>query len=242
MAIIRSGQGNDVCLAVDPTYDAIHGSFRAPEGGGGYYRMTLLSGTIDALAAGGIFYAFQNPTANNGLCVVTNVSVGFRAIAGSNTSTSFIVSMYATRSYTVLETIGIATAPSLKANVMTSARSTQMNARLRISNNGAISNGTGTDDAQPLASAIFTHPGAISNLGLYSVPLFQQAAGTSSSGLSTLGGGSTGTGGAGGIGTWLHPLVLAPGEGFRLRTDTAIVVGNTFVAYVDVEWFEPTSF
>lgn len=208
--------------------------------------MTLLSGTITALAANSIFYAFQNPTANNGLCVVTNVSVGFRAIAGSNTSTSFIVSMYATRSYTVLETIGIATAPSLKANVMTSARSTQMNARLRISNNGAISNGTGTDDAQPLASAIFTHPGAISNLGLYSVPLFQQAAGTSSSGSTGTGGtsssGSTVTGGAGGIGTWLHPLVLAPGEGFRLRADTAIVVGNTFVAYVDVEWFEPTSF
>jgi hypothetical protein len=242
MAIIRSGQGNDVCLAVDPTYDAIHGSFRAPEGGGGYYRTTLLSGTITALAAGSIFYAFQNPTTNNGLCVVTNVNVGFRAIAG-NTSNSFIVSMYATRSYTVLETTGIATAPSLKGDVMTSARSTQMNARLRISNTGAISGGTGTDDAQPLASAIFTHPGAVSNLGLYSVPLFQQAAGTSSSGLSTLGGGSTGTGGAGGIGTWLHPLVLAPGEGFRLRTNTAALAGSdTFVAYVDVDWFEPTSF
>lgn len=209
--------------------------------------MTLLSGTITALAANSIFYAFQNPTANNGLCVVTNVSVGFRAIAGSPQSTSFIVSMYATRSYTVLETTGIATAPSLKANVMTSARSTQMNARLRISNTGAISGGTGTDDAQPLASAIFTHPGVISNLGLYSVPLFQQAAGTSSSGSTGTGGtsssGSTVTGGAGGIGTWLHPLVLAPGEGFRLRADTtAIVGGNTFVAYVDVDWFEPTSF
>ena len=81
------------------------------------------------------------------------------------------------------------------------------------------------------------------NLGLYSVPLFQQAAGTSSSGLSTLGGGSTGTGGAGGIGTWLHPLVLASGEGFRLRADTTLPVGsNAFVAYVDVDWFEPTSF
>ena len=248
MAIIRSGRGDDICLAVDPTYDAVRTAVRAPEigGSGGYYRTTLLSGTIATLAAGSIIYAFQNPSTNTGgLCVVNNVQIGFRAIAG-DTSTSFVVSLYATRSYTVLDTIGAASAPILKGDGMTSARATQMNALMRICNTGTIKGGTGTDDSQPLSSIVFTHPGAISNLGLYSTPFFQQQAGTSSSGLSTLGGGSTGSGGAGGIGTWIHPLVLAPGEGFRIRADTTPIDGiintNTFVAYVDVDWFETTAF
>ena len=122
---------------------------------------------------------------------------------------------------------------------MTISRSTQMNSLLRIANTGAISGGTGTDDAQPIASAIFTHPGSVSNVGLYSTPLFQQIGGTSSTG----GPSGGGAGGTGGYSSFFHPLVLDQNEGFRLRVDTTALAGtDTFVAYVDVDWFETSAF
>lgn len=228
MAIIKDAITDD-CLYVDPTYNAIRTSVRSPGVDGGYYRTTLLSGTINGLTAGSIIYAFRNPSTN--LCVVQNVSIGFRAIA-SSTKTSFVVSIYFTRNYTVMDTTGAATAPTLIDKVMTINRSTQMNALQRISNTGALSGGTGTDDSQPLASAVFTHPGAISNVGLYTTTLFQQATGL-----------TQGQGLGGGVGTWVHPLVIAQNEGFRIRADTSLIAGtNTLVAYVDVDWFEASSF
>tara|TARA_R110000868_G_scaffold209825_4_gene459698 strand:- start:217 stop:909 length:693 start_codon:yes stop_codon:yes gene_type:complete len=230
MAIIRDSF-SPYCLAVDPTFDTIHVSIRAPEagGGGGYYRLALASGTITALAANTIFYAFRNPAANP--IIVPNVTVGWRPIAG-NTALSFIVSLYVTRSYTVLDTTGAATAPILKGEAVTQIRSTQMNALARISNTGALSGGTGTDDAQPLGSIVFNNPGSISSVGLTTQAFFPQ------SGPSSFPGGATG-----GMGSPYYPLVLAQDEGFRIRVENTPIGGtNTIVAYVSVDWAEVASF
>lgn len=231
MAIIRDLH-DDTYLAVDNSFKAIRGSVRPPDigSGGGYYRRSLASGTLATLTNGSMFYAFRNPVAAT--VIIQNISVGFRAIAG-NTTISFIVSLYATRSYTATETAGVATAPTLKGGMMTQTRATQLNSFLRISNTGPISGGTGTNDSQPLASLIFNHPGAISNVGLSSQTFFPQLSGTS----------TKPGGGLGGIGTHVFPLVLAQNEGFRIYTDTTPNIGtNTVVAYVDVDWCEASSF
>lgn len=112
-----------------------------------------------------------------------------------------------------------------------------MNSLLRISNTGALSGGTGTDDSQPLSSLIFSHPGAVSNVGLAAAPIFAQVGGNHS-------GAPLGVnGGGGGYSTYFHPLVLAQNEGFRLRNDHNPFGGtDSWVAYVAVDWFEASSF
>lgn len=218
MAIIRSAD-DEYLLQVDPTFDSVRVAYRGPEAdAGGYYRVSLLSGTITALAAGSIFFAFQYT--GTGKAVVTNVNVGGRPIAG-NTSTSWAVGMWFTRSYTVLDTTGAATAISYKGQLATQTRSTQMNSFMRISNTGAMSGGTGTDDSQPLATLIFTHPGSVSTMS-------NQTMFTINNTLPAMP---------------AYPVVFAQNEGFRLRADTTPIAGtNTLVLYVDVEWFESNSF
>jgi hypothetical protein len=222
MAIIRTGGGPDNTAKVDPTYAALVGGHRAPEvgGGGGYYRMTLNSGTLTSIAAAGIFFAFQNPSTN--IILVQNVSVGFRAIAGGATPNSMVVSMYPTRSYTVLDATGAAGIIQQKGQFLTQTRATQMNSFLRIGNTGALSGGTGTDDAQPIASNIYTHPGTVSAVGLTTQTMFQVN--------------------PGGLIMPNYPLIFAQNEGFRLRFDQAMLAANTMVAFVDVEWLECAAF
>lgn len=206
---------------VDATSKAALGSARGMEAsGGGYYRSSLLSGTITARAAGDILYVFQNPSASPVLSVVVGMSIGFRGIAGSATSSAFVASLYATRSYTVLDTTGAVAAVSYKGQMLTQTRSSQQNSLYRITSTTAITGGTGTDDAQPMASLVFTHPGIVTTLGNY--PFFPPM--------------------MGGMGMPKYPLVLAAGEGFRIRTDQAWTTGNTAVCQVDVEWIEVTSF
>ena len=218
MAVIRGLE--DECVKVDPTFAAVVASYRAPEVGesGGYYRATLNSGTISSIAANGIFFAFRNPSSN--LAIIQNVSIGFRAVAGGATPNSLITSLYVTRSNTAIDATGAATVVAQKGQMLTQTRTTQMNAFLRISNTGALSGGTGTDDSHPIASQIFTHPGIVSTLGNES--LFQQNPSS--------------------ILMPSHPLVLALDEGFRLRFDTAKAAANTMVAFVDVEWLECSAF
>ena len=221
MAIIRSGNGSPL-LEVNTSYLAFNSSYRGPEvGNGGYYRASLVSGTIAAAtAAGSIFFGFQNPSTASNISIVSNISVGFRAVAGS-ASISFISSLYFTRSYTVLDTTGAATAPAFKGQMLTQTSATQLNSLYRISNTGALSGGTGTDDSQPLSSLIFTHPGIISTLGNQS---FIQP-------------------NMNGLVTPVSPIICAPGEGLRVRFDTTPLGGtNTFVAFVDVEWLETSTF
>jgi hypothetical protein len=105
--------------------------------------------------------------------------------------------------------------------MLSQVRSTQLNANFRISNTGALSGGTGTDDSQPLNSLIFTHPGSISTLSNFT--MFQQN--------------------PGGLVMPTHPVIFAQNEGFRLRADTAALAGtDTFVAVVDIEWLECSAF
>jgi hypothetical protein len=222
MAIIKTGSasGRPVTLELDPTFATVITGFRAPEVGtaGGYYRASLVSGTLSAIAANGIFFAFQNPSTN--LCLIQNVSIGFRAVAGSATPSSITPNLFFTRSYTAIDATGAATALAIKGQMLTQTRATQLNATLRISNTGALSGGTGTDDAQPLSSLVFTHPGTVSTLGNQTI--WQQN--------------------PGGLIQPSHPLIIAQNEGFRLRFNAAMLAGNTMVAFVDVEWLECSAF
>lgn len=219
MAIIKSGSGDDTCLEVDPTFDAALASYRGPDAsGGGYYRASLVSGTIATLAAAGIVYGFQYQ--GTGKAMIAQVSIGGRPLAG-NTSQAGTFSLYFTRSYTAMDTTGAATAVSYKGQYLAQTRSTQMNSIFRISNTGAMSGGTGTDDSQPLSSVVMTHPGSVSTMSNF--PFFQ---------VNTAG-----------ISLPIYPLTLAQNEGFRIRADTTPIAGsNTMVLMVDVEWFEASSF
>lgn len=222
MAIFRTGEGTgDGLWEVDPTANAAVGSVRGQEiGSGGFYRVSLNSGTISARSAADILYVFQNPSTSGVLSIILGVSIGFRGIAGSATSSSFVASLYATRSYTVLDTTNASAAVSFKGQMLTQTRATQANSQYRITNTTAITGGTGTDDAQPLASLVFTHPGIVTTLFHY--PFFPPV-------LSE-------------VSHPQYPLILAAGEGFRIRTDQAWTTGNTAVCCVDVEWVEVSAY
>ena len=221
MAIIKTGTDSDGMWEVDPTFDAALGTVRGMEAaGGGYYRAAVTSGVITARAAGDILYVFQNPSTSTNLSIILGVNIGFRASAGSATSSSFVTSLYATRSYSVLDTTGAVAAVSYKGQMLTQTRSTQQNSIFRITNTTAITGGTGTDDAQPLASLVFTHAGIITTLNNY--PFISPM--------------------MGGLSMPKHPIVLAAGEGFRIRTDQAWTSGNTAVCSVDVEWVEAMAY
>ena len=222
MAIFRSGDSTGEGMwKVDATFDAALASLRVSEAaGGGYYRASLFSGTITARAANDILYVFQNPSTSPNLSLILGVSIGFRGIAGSATSSSFVASLYATRSYTVLDTTGAVAAVSYQGQMLTQTRASQQNSLYRITSTTAITGGTGTDDAQPLASLVFTHPGIVTTLSNY--PFFPPM--------------------MGGLSKPWYPLVLAAGEGFRIRTDQAWTAGNTTVCCVDVEWLEVSTY
>lgn len=221
MAIIKSGNELDGMWEVDPTSKALIGSVRGQEfGNGGYYRSSLTSGTITARAAGDILWAFQNPPTSPNLALVMGVGPGIRAVAGAATSSSFVLSLYFTRSYTVLDTTGALAAVSFKGQMVTQTRASQQNSLYRITSTTAMTGGTGTNDSQPMASLVFTHPGIVSTLSAQSfVPPSM-----------------------GGLSMPQYPIVLAPGEGLRIRTDQAWTAGNTAVLYVDVSWVETSSY
>ena len=222
MAIITSGPGTaDGFLEVDPTSKAVLGSVRTAEAsGGGYYRASLASGTITARTAADIIYAFQNPTGSSIIALVQNISIGFRGIAGSATSSSFVTSLYFTRSNSAIDSTGAVAAVSYKGQMITQTRSTQQNCKYLITNTTALTGGTGTDDSQPLASVIFTHPGIVTTLNTY--PFFAPM--------------------MGGLLMQQFPIVLAAGEGLRIRTDQSWTAGNTAVLTVDVEWTETPAY
>lgn len=216
MAIIRSGLSARELLEVDSTSRAVKVTFKGAEMLGGF-RMQFTSGTIAASTAAGIIYAFQYFGTN--MAVVTNVSIGFRAIAG-NTVGSQVVSLWPTRSYTVIDSTGAATAPTLKGQTVTPNISYQMQTNIRIANTGMISGGTGTDDANPYSSLIVAIPGNISPMPVQS--FFSSNLGFSQS---------------------QHPMIFAQNEGFRIRADTIFGGGtDTEVAIVNVEWIETASY
>jgi hypothetical protein len=219
MAIIKSGDTADGYWQVDTTAKAGKASVRSQEiGTGGYYRATLNSGTIAAPAAGSILYAFQNPSTSPDLAIIMALAPGLRAVVGNATPSCFVLSAYITRSYTVLDTTGAAAAVSFKGQMIT--QSSQQNALYRIANTGAMSGGTGTDDAQPFSSMVFTHPGTISTLGAQTFSTVHMS----------------------GMSMPQYPIVLAPGEGIRVRTDQAWPANNTAVLFMDVAWLETITY
>jgi len=228
MALIQSGVLDNTYLDVDPTLKAIRGSYRPPEvGGGGFYKINLNSGTITTgLAAAGILFSFRNPSSVS-LAVITNVRVGFLTIA-AGTAASWVISMYATRSFSALDATGAATLPIQKGMNLSSLRGEQMDALIAISNTGTLSGGTGTDDAQPLASLVFQNTAAVQPqgdpiLGQHMFSFFNQSQTTQFS--------------------MMYPLVCAQNEGFRIRNDTTGPgTADTQSLYVDVEWFEASAF
>lgn len=222
MAIIKTGEGTGEGMwEVDATFDSGIASVRGQEAiTGGHYRASLNSGTISAPAANAILYAFQNPPTSSNTVILMALSPGLRAVAGNATPSGFVLSAYITRSYTVLDTTGAVAAVSFRGQMITQTRATQQNSLYRIGNTGALSGGTGTDTTQPFSSLIFTHPGIVSTLGAQSF------------GVSIMSGMSMPQ----------YPIILAPGEGIRVRTDQAWPGGNTAVLYMDIAWMETPSY
>lgn len=209
MALIKSGK-DDTLLEFESL--AVKASVTTPENLG-QHRMVLQSGTIAASTAAGIIFSFRNASTNR-LCLVNDVKIGFRSIAG-NTVGSQVVSLWNTRSYTAIETTNISTAPILKNQNIT-PNSKARTALLRICGTAMATGGTGTDDTQPLSSLVVAIPGAISAMPMQSFFSY-----------------------FGGFGLRPYPLVHAPDEGFRIRADTAFGGGtDTEVAIVMVDWTE----
>ena len=219
MAIISSGINDGTLLEIDPTFNAVKvGGFYVPENSG-VYRATLTSGTIASATGAGIIFAFQNPSSIV-TAIILDVRIGFRPVAAA-TAGSQSVSLWATRSYTAIDTTGAAAAPTYKGQQLSSIRGEQFFANMRIANTGMISGGTGNDDSQALSGLVFPYQSILAP-GAGMLSFFSRTNGN--------------------FGWMQYPLVCAQNEGFRIRADTVFPTSDTEVAKVDVEWVETTSF
>ena len=232
MGIIKSG-ADTTQLEVDPTFKAAKIAYAQPEILGAY-RAVYTTGTLPvSLAAASILYGFRNPSSNP--CIINDVRIACRSPAQSVVA-SIVFSLYATRSYTVIETGNINAITNFKGNSLWSTKAQQMNARHIICATAGATGGTGTDDAQPLASVIGYYFSFIAPMNVQS--FFRETL------TSTVNYSNSGyTAGGSGFNHLQHPLVCAQNEGFRIRNDTVFPAGNnTTICYIQVEWLEVSAF
>lgn len=210
MAQIQSGASADL-LTIDPTFKAARVSIRPPEITGAY-RIAQRTGNIAAATAAGIMAAFRYT--GTGVAVIQSIRIGLNVVT-AYTAGSIVFSVWATRSYTVTGTTNYtaATLTGNNAKLRTSHATTA--AVFGVATTTGITGGTGTDDANPLASCTFNLPATITGQPVQDFFTFSMQS---------------------------HPLVLGQNEGFRIRNDTAFAATGVSNVVVMVEWFEASSY
>ena len=218
MAIIQSGVSGSTLMTVDPTYAAARATLRPIEqlntyGVGGQ------TGQIATPAAGGYVFNMRFAAGSAGqaqYALIQRVQVSCN-ILGVAVTTSQEVALGLTilRNYTANETAGLALAVTgSNQKYRTSLPTSQLatNGQIQMANTTAITGGTRTADAAPIAIVSNTSGTAIGTTSIPLTTLYEW------NGVST-------------------PIVLANNEGFAIQNMIAWATGSVRFT-VNVTWTE----
>lgn len=215
-----TGSGASACV------DANHSLQTTPRhptiGSNGAYRLGAYTGALTVVAAGtataGHLFAARWSHATK-LALVTFFRARWSTIAGFTAAQEVGMDLVVARSYTAAHTGG--TAITLTANALkkSSLHGTTTLADARIGATGALTAGTHTLDAQPMASGFYSELAAGAAVPKGFFELVYQAPDLAT-----------------------HPLVLTQDTGLVLRNVILMGAGGTARVAVEMEWLEVDSF
>lgn len=208
---------------VESTTRALKVSSRPPEiGANGAFRMMAQSGLLTTVAAAtstaGHIFAFRWSHATK-LCLVTNIMVKWRTIAGFTSAQEVGLDLIMARSYSASHTGGTGLTLSGNNAKKRASFATTNVADIRVGTTGALTAGTHTLDAQPIAADGFSELAAAATVpkGLFNLTF-------------DLNGPSD------------YPLVLATNEGLVLRNTILMGAAGTARVSVEMDWLEVDSY
>lgn len=225
MATLDSPSKATIAAEVDLTNAAVRTSLRPMEHiglaavAGGHYRIAAKTGAATVIAAAGSIFSMRW-TDSARIMVVSRIWVGFNITTAFTTAQVVDLDLIAVRGFTASDSGGTTITIGQGNKKRTIGMNNSLVGDVRIATTAALTNGTGTADANQMGLASCGPMNANNAVGAYSpmVPLLDTALGQE------------------------YPLVIAPSEGFRIRLATtmgAVGVGNFSVV---VDWCEAPAF
>jgi hypothetical protein len=216
MAVLQSAATTDIAT-VDATMDGLRVVIK-PDELTGAFQIAQTTGAIAAATAAGTLFSFRWAPGTGQVCVIKRVSV---AVASANTTLNTAaqvgIGMYVARGFIASDSGGTALAPlATGAGRYRTTHLTSNATDIRIATTAVLTAGTRTLDANTLGSTYFYATAAV---GTY-LPLTNLVAYNVSD----------------------YPLVLQNNEGFTINNLTAMPALGSSSLFVNVEWFETTSY
>lgn len=213
MAIIQSG-ADSTLMTVDPTFKAARVVIK-PDEMLGAYQLSVASGALTTVAAGGPVFSFRYAPGGSTVCVVKRVSVGFVCTTAFGAAQAMGYGVYVARSFSGSDSGGTPATLTGNNNKYRTSLATTGVSDLRISTTAALTAGTRTLDSQALGTTYFYVPGV--GTSLTQTDLISYDAND-------------------------YPIVLANNEGIVITN--SILMGATGVGtlVVNIEWFEANAY
>lgn len=213
MALIQSG-ADSTLLTVDPTFKAARVVIK-PDELVGAYQLSLASGNLTTVAAGGPIFSFRYAPNTSTVCVIKRISIGFVCTTAFGAAQQMGFGVYAARSFSGSDSGGTAATLTGNNNKYRTSLATTAVTDIRIGSTAALTAGTRTLDAQALGTNYFWVPGV--GTALTQTDLISYDAND-------------------------YPIVLANNEGFVITNQVLMGATGVGTAVVNVEWFEANAY
>jgi len=187
-------------------------------GANGAYRVCALTGLLTVVAAGtasaGHIFAARWSHVSK-LCIITKLRARWVTVAGFTAGQEVGLDCFVSRTHSAAHTGG--TGLTINADQMKKRKShgSTTFADLRVSTTGALTNGTNTLDAQPIAWGAFSElaAGAAVPKGFFDMTVVDEA-------------------------TAGYPLILSASEGLVIRNTVLMGAGGTARVAIEMDWLE----
>ena len=217
MAVIQSAADGTTLGTVGPTSLGLNITIK-PDELAGAYQIAAATGAIVAATAAGTVFSFRYAPGTGQVCVIKRVSVAVSSANTTlNTAAQVGIGIFVARGFVASDSGGTALAPlATGAGRYRTALLTSNATDIRIATTTTLTAGTRTLDANTLGSTYFYATAAV---GTY-LPLTNLVSYNVSD----------------------YPLVLQNNEGFVVNTLTAMPALGSSSVFINVEWFEATSY
>lgn len=192
------------------------------ERGGGAYRTAAVSGLLTGVAAatatlGHLFALRWAPVETQKLqrLVIQRLRARWQTVAGFTAAQEVGMDLIVARSYSAAHTGGTAVTLTGSNAKKVAVFPTSVVADMRIGDTGALTAGTHTFDAQPIARVAFAELAAAATVPKGAMEIFLSTEDLAA-----------------------HPIVLAPNEGLVLRNSILMGAGGTARLAVELDWLE----
>ena len=188
----------------------------------GAFRTCAVSGLITTVAAGtaaaGHIFAARWTNVSK-FAVVTRFRARWTTIAGFTAAQEVAMDLFVTRSYTASHTNGTGLTISGNNAKKRSSHNSTAFGDIRVATTGALTNGTNTFDAQPIAFGAFAElaAGATVPKGFFDLEVSQNDLA-------------------------MHPIVLSQDTGLVLRNVVLMGAGGSARVAVEFDWMEVDSY